>query len=127
MADGWADGAMPAAAGAAGAAESEEAKQKKATEALKQKIVASAKQMIEEKEKVRSPRGVGRVRMCWRPAFLPQARLGAAPSCGQRRSCDESPRACAHRCSGRRRQHACPAGLRLMRACVPVRPASRCS
>ena len=74
MADGWADGAMPAAAGAAGAAESEEAKQKKATEALKQKIVTSAKQMIEEKEKVRSPRGVGRVR--WRPACLPQARLG---------------------------------------------------
>ena len=74
MADGWADGAVPAAAGAAGAAESEEAKQKKAMEALKQKIVTSAKQMIEEKEKVRSPRGVGRVR--WRPACLPQARLG---------------------------------------------------
>lgn len=76
MADGWADGAVPAAAGAAGAAESEEAKQKKATEALKQKIVTSAKQMIEEKEKVRSPRGVGRVRWRWRPACLPQARLG---------------------------------------------------
>ena len=77
MADGWADGAVTAAAGAAGAAgaaESEEAKQKKAMEALKQKIVTSAKQMIEEKEKVRSPRGVGRVR--WRPACLPQARLG---------------------------------------------------
>ena len=47
-------------------------------EALKQKIVTSAKQMIEEKEKVRSPRGVGRVRWRWRwrPACWPQARLG---------------------------------------------------